>query len=59
MLIFNVNALPINLGYGLAAAWLAARFAGVQRAMGWLERGAGALFVCFGLRLALADHPNH
>ena len=58
-LIFNVNALPINLGYGLAAAWLSARFAQVQRAMGWLERGAGALFVYFGLRLALAEHPNH
>ncbi len=57
-LIFNINALPINLGYGLAAAWLSARFAGVQRAMGWLERGAGALFVYFGLRLALTANPN-
>ena len=57
-LIFNVNALPINLGYGLAAAWMSARFAQVQRAMGWLERGAGALFVYFGLRLALAENPN-
>ncbi len=58
-LIFNINALPINLGYGLAAAWLSRRFAVMQRGMAWLERGAGALFVYFGIRLALAERPTH
>jgi threonine/homoserine/homoserine lactone efflux protein len=59
-LIFNVNALPINLAYGLGAAWVSKRFAGrgqnKARAAAWLERGAGALFVYFGIRLALADN---
>lgn len=60
-LIFNINALPINIGYGLGAAWLSRRFtgtrsAGVGAAVRWLERGAGALFVCFGIKLALSDN---
>jgi threonine/homoserine/homoserine lactone efflux protein len=59
-LIFNVNALPINLAYGVGAAWVSERFAGrgqgQARAAAWLERGAGALFVYFGIRLALADN---
>ena len=59
-LIFNLNALPINLAYGLGAAWVSKRFAGrgqsQARAAAWLERGAGALFVYFGIRLALADN---
>ena len=57
-LIFTVNAIPINLGYGLGAAWLSRRFAAFQRGMGWLQRGAGALFVFFGVRLALSN-PSH
>ncbi len=60
-LIFNVNALPINIGYGLGAAWLSERFtdtrsAGVGAAVRWLERGAGALFVYFGIKLALSEN---
>ena len=58
-LIFNVNALPINLAYGLGAAWLSGHLQ-MRRGMVWLERGAGALFVYFGLRLATSESlANH
>lgn len=57
-LTFIVNSLPVNLGYGLGAAWLSGRLSAVSRGMGWLERGAGALFIYFGIRLALAEHPH-
>jgi RhtB (resistance to homoserine/threonine) family protein len=55
--LFNVNSVAINAGWALAAAWLARRDA-VQRGMQWLDRAAGAMFVAFGLRLALADNPS-
>lgn len=54
--LFNVNSVAINAGWALAAAWLAAR-GGVRSAMHWLDRVAGAMFVGFGLRLALAENP--
>ncbi|MBC7681720.1 MAG: LysE family translocator [Ferruginibacter sp.] len=57
-LLFNLNALPINLGYALLAAWAARRIGAVRRGLHWLERGAGALFVAFGLKLALSSAPN-
>ena len=56
-LIFNLNSLPINIGYAWVAAWAARRVQTVQRAMHWMERAAGLLFVGFGLRLALTDNP--
>lgn len=52
-LLFNLNAVPINLGYALLAAWAAQRMGAVRRGMHWLERCAGALFVGFGIKLAL------
>ena len=62
-LIFNLNALPINIGYGLGAAWVSKRLtkqlsqsAPLQSTVTWLERGAGALLVYFGIKLALADN---
>ena len=58
-LVFNLNAIPVNMAYGLGAAWLSGRMKTVRRGMRWLERGAGALFVYFGVRLALADNPIH
>ena len=58
-LIFVVNSLPITVGYGVAAAWLSRRFGAVHRGMGWLERGAGALFLYFGVRLATSTNPTH
>ena len=56
-LIFNFNGLWVNLGWALAGAWLAARFGGLRRSMHWLDRLAGALFVSFGLKLAISDNP--
>jgi threonine/homoserine/homoserine lactone efflux protein len=56
-LVFNLNSLPINFGYAWLAAWAARRVHTVQRAMHWLDRAAGLLFVGFGLKLALTDNP--
>lgn len=55
--LFNVNAIPVNIGWALAAAWMARRASLVQRGMHWLDRVAGALFITFGLKLALTDNP--
>ena len=41
-----------------AAAWLASRATALQKGMHWLDRIAGAMFVGFGLKLALSDNPN-
>lgn len=56
-LLFNFNALWVNLGWALAAAWLAARITAVQRGTHWLERAAGIMFMGFGLKLAFSDNP--
>jgi threonine/homoserine/homoserine lactone efflux protein len=56
-LLFNFNGLWVNIGWALAAAWLAARATALQRGMHWLERIAGAMFIGFGLKLALSDNP--
>ncbi len=55
--LFNVNAIPVNAGWALAAAWMARRAGAIQRGMHWLDRVAGAMFIGFGLRLALTDRP--
>ena len=62
-LLFNLNALPINIGFGLGAAWVSKRLHGqfsqsraMQSTITWLQRGAGTLFVYFGVKLALADN---
>lgn len=55
--IFNLNAIPVNSGWALAAAWLARRNA-IQRGMHWLDRAAAAMFIGFGLKLALSDNPT-
>lgn len=55
--LFNANSLAINAAWALAAAWMA-RHEGVQRGMQWLDRAAGAMFIAFGLRLALSDNPS-
>ncbi|MCC2676288.1 MAG: Lysine exporter protein [Ramlibacter sp.] len=55
--LFNVNSIPVNSGWALAAAWMARRDA-VQRGMHWLDRVAGAMFIAFGARLALAENPS-
>ena len=56
-LIFNVNSLPINFGYAWLAAWAARRVQLAQRAMHWMDRAAGLLFVGFGIKLAMTDNP--
>lgn len=55
-LVFNVNGLFVNLGWAWAAATLARHVKAVQRSLRWFDRAAGALFVGFGLRLALAEN---
>jgi threonine/homoserine/homoserine lactone efflux protein len=57
-LLFNLNSLPINLGYALLAAWAGQRLQSLQQGLAWLERLAGALFIGFGLKLALTDPPT-
>ena len=57
-LLFNFNALWVNLGWALAAAWLARRVDAVQRGMHWLDRIAGLLFIGFGVKLALFQAPQ-
>jgi threonine/homoserine/homoserine lactone efflux protein len=57
-LLFNFNGLWVNLGWALAAAWLASRAGVLQRSMLWLDRVAGALFITFGIKLALAESPK-
>ena len=53
--LFNLNAIPVNAGWALAAAWMARRDS-VQRGMHWLDRVAGAMFIGFGIKLALSDN---
>lgn len=55
--LFNFNAIFVNIGWALLAGWTARRVGVVRRGMHWLERGAGALFIGFGIRLALAENP--
>jgi threonine/homoserine/homoserine lactone efflux protein len=54
--LFNVNSVAVNSAWAVGAGWLA-RHGAVQRGMHWLDRAAGAMFVAFGLRLALTDNP--
>jgi len=57
-LLFNFNGLWVNLGWAVAAAWLARRAGVVQQSMHWLDRIAGAMFVGFGIKLALTSAPQ-
>ena len=55
--LFNIDSVFINVGWALAAAWMAGR-PSIQAGMYWLDRAAGAMFLAFGLKLALSDNPN-
>ena len=65
-LVFNLNSLWVNLGYGWLAARLGAvvagaaspRWSSLRSHLHWLERAAGVLFIGFGLKLALMDNPR-
>jgi threonine/homoserine/homoserine lactone efflux protein len=54
-ILFNVSAIPVNLGYVLLAAWMSKRMGGLQRGMVWFERAAGALLIGFAVKLALSE----
>lgn len=56
-LLFNFNALWVNFGWAVAAAWMSRRVGAVQRGLRGLERVAGVVFIGFGARLALSDNP--
>jgi RhtB (resistance to homoserine/threonine) family protein len=56
--LFNINAIPVNTGWALTAAWMARRVGAVQRGLHWLDRVAGAMFIGFGIKLALSESPN-
>lgn len=58
-LLFNFNGMWVNFGWAGAAAWMARRVGLVARGVRWLERAAGAVFIGFGIQLALADAPKH
>ena len=57
-LLFNLNSLPVNLGYALLAAWAGTRLQRWRGGIRWIERLAGTLFLGFGLKLALAPPPS-
>ncbi|HMN92890.1 MAG TPA: LysE family translocator [Hydrogenophaga sp.] len=57
-LLFNLNSLPINFGYAWLAGWASRRVGTIQRAMHWMDRAAGAMFIGFGLRLAMTENPT-
>ncbi|NJM42991.1 MAG: LysE family translocator [Brachymonas sp.] len=54
-LIFNINAVPVNMGYVVLAAWVSRRMNSLQSGLVWLERAAGAMFIGFGVKLALSE----
>ena len=57
-LLFNFNGFWVNVGWALTAAWMASRMGAVRAGMHWLERGAGLMFIGFGIRLAFSDNPT-
>ena len=57
-ILFNVNALPINFGYAALAGWAARRTSAIQKGMSILDRIAGAMFIGFGIKLALTAAPK-
>ena len=56
--LFKPQRHPVNVGWALAASWMARRVGVIQRGMHWLDRVAGAMFIGFGLRWRLTDQPS-
>jgi threonine/homoserine/homoserine lactone efflux protein len=56
-LLFTFNGMWVNIGWAVAAAWVAHKARVIQSSMFWLDRIAGTLFIAFGLKLALTDNP--
>ena len=57
-LLFNINAIPVNALWVLMGAGLAQRTGWLRERLHWLDRTAGAMFIAFGLKLALSDKPS-
>ena len=57
-LLFNFNALWVNVGWALTAAWMVRRFGSAKTGMHWLEKAAGLMLIGFGVRLALVENPD-
>lgn len=55
--LFNLNSIPVNSAWAVTAAWMARRGA-LRHGMHWLDRVAGAMFIGFGVKLALTDSPS-
>ena len=60
-LLFNFNALWVDFGWAALAAWMGRRLARggsmAAKALQWFERGAGAMIMALGLKLALSEAP--
>ena len=56
--LFNFNGMFVNIGWAALASWMAGRMQAVQHAMHWLDRLAGAMFISFGIKLAITDNPT-
>lgn len=56
-LVFTVNGLGVNMAWALLAAWVAGPLGALDSALAGLQRAAGAMFIGFGLKLALTDNP--
>jgi threonine/homoserine/homoserine lactone efflux protein len=55
--IFNINSLWVGLGYAWIGSAASRRWVSLQSHLRTLERTAGAIFIGFGLKLALMDNP--
>ncbi|HMN58662.1 MAG TPA: LysE family translocator [Ottowia sp.] len=56
-LIFTANGLLVSIGWALAAAWLGGRTQALARVTRWMDGVAGAVFIAFGVKLALTEAP--
>ncbi|KQR37981.1 lysine transporter LysE [Acidovorax sp. Leaf160] len=56
-LLFTVNALPVCAAWAFGSAWIARRVGALQHRMHWVDRAAGAVFIAFGIKLALTERP--
>jgi threonine/homoserine/homoserine lactone efflux protein len=57
-LFFNLNAIPVNMLWVWVGAGMARRAGWLRQRLHWLDRTAGAMFIGFGLKLALTDKPG-
>lgn len=58
-LLFNFNAVFVNVAWAALAGGMARRMVAVQRGLHRLERMAGLMFIGFGLKLAVTEAPSN